>query len=151
MLFMVGIESPADETQAFGIVIPVFEKLGYGCFSAADSQDEILFKAKEAILLMAEEVINDGHLVDSLNEGYRDYQALHPTFDQWLALEVPLEALKAKQKRLNITLSESQIVRIDSFVAFHREFKDRSDFLAKAADKLMNSSDSVRSCSKVGD
>lgn len=144
MLFMVGIESPADETQAFGIVIPVFEKLGYGCFSAAYCQDEMLFKAKEAILLMAEEVINDGHLIDALNEGYRDYRAAHPEFDQWLALEVPLEALKAKQKRLNITISESQLARIDSFVAFHSEFKDRSDFLAKAADKLMHNADLSR-------
>lgn len=144
MLFMVGIESPADETQAFGIIVPVFDKLGYGCFSAADSQEEILFKTKEAILLMTEEVINDGHLVDSLNEGYRDYRVLHPEFEQWMAVEVPLEALKAKQKRLNITLSESQIARIDSFVEFHSEFKDRSDFLAKAADKLMHSADSVR-------
>ncbi|MGL4612603.1 MAG: type II toxin-antitoxin system HicB family antitoxin [Shewanella sp.] len=144
MLFMVGIETPADETQAFGIIVPVFEKLGYGCFSAADSQEEILFKAKEAILLMAEEVINDGHLIDALNEGYRDYRASHPEFDQWVAVEVPLEALKAKQKRLNITLSESQLARIDSFVAFHSEFKDRSDFLAKAADKLMHCADLSR-------
>ncbi|BDQ68679.1 type II toxin-antitoxin system HicB family antitoxin (plasmid) [Shewanella xiamenensis] len=144
MLFMVGIETPADETKAFGIIVPVFEKLGYGCFSAADSQEEILFKAKEAILLMAEEVINDGHLIDALNEGYRDYRVSHPDFDQWVAVEVPLEALKAKQKRLNITLSESQLARIDSFVAFHSEFKDRSDFLAKAADKLMHSADLSR-------
>ena len=139
MLFMVGIETPKDDLQAYGITVPVFEKIGYGCFSAADTQEEITLKAKEVILLMAEEAINDGHLIDSLSEGYRDYSVLHKEFTQWFALEVPLEALKAKQKRLNITISESQLTRIDSFVSFHNEYKDRSDFLAKAADRLMKS------------
>lgn len=135
---MVGIETPKDDDHAFGIIVPVFEKLGYGCFSAADTQEEITLKAKEVILLMAEELIRDGHLIDSLIEGYRDYSLVHKEFSQWFALEVPLEALKAKQKRLNITLSESQLTRIDSYVSFHKEYKDRSDFLAKAADRLMS-------------
>lgn len=137
MLFMVGIEPANHENEAFGIIVPVFEKLGYGCFSAADEREEILFKAKEVILLMAEEVINDGHLIEALNEGYQDYQSQHEDFSQWLALEVPVEALKGKQKRVNITLPEPFLVRVDSYVEFHHEFKDRSDFLAKAADKMM--------------
>ena len=134
---MVGVEAPANNTEAYGIVVPVFEKLGYGCFSAADKEEEIFFKAKEAILMMAEEVLSDGHLIEALNEGYKDYQLNHPEFKKWLALDVPLEALKSKQKRINITLGEAQLARIDSYVEFHHEFKDRSDFLAKAADNLM--------------
>ncbi|MEH6454848.1 MAG: type II toxin-antitoxin system HicB family antitoxin [Cocleimonas sp.] len=137
MLFMVGIEVSEDDKQAHGIIVPVFEKLGYGCFSAADEEKEIFFKAKEAILIMAEEALNDGHLIESLNEGYHDYSIDHPDYAKWVALEVPLEALKAKQKRINITLGEAQLARIDGFVGIHNEFKDRSDFLAKAADKLM--------------
>lgn len=134
---MVGIEEPNDDQHAYGMIVPVFEKLGYGCFSAADEEQAIFFKAKEAILLMAEEALNDGHLIDSLNEGYQDYSGSYSDFTKWIALEVPLEALKAKQKRINITLGEAQLARIDGFVGIHHEYKDRSDFIAKAADRLM--------------
>ena len=139
MLFMVGIERPANDNEAYGLIVPVFEKLGYGCFTAADTREEILYQAKAVILTMAEEVINDGHLINSLNEGYQDHQQHHPDFHEWLALEVPIEALKGKQKRVNITLSEPLLARVDAYVEFHNEFKDRSDFLSKAADNLMQS------------
>ena len=140
MLFMVGIERPANDSEAFGIIVPVFEKLGYGCISAADTREELLFKAKEVILLMAEEVIIDGHLIESLNDGYQDYQSQHSDFSEWLALDVSIDALKGKQKRINITMAQPFLERVDSFVEFHHEFKDRSDFLAKAADNLMKQS-----------
>ncbi|WP_435277341.1 type II toxin-antitoxin system HicB family antitoxin (plasmid) [Psychrobium sp. nBUS_13] len=140
MLFMVGIEPATNDNEAHGIIVPVFEKLGYGCYSAADEREEILFKAKEVILLMAEEVINDGHLIESLDEGYTDYQSQHEDFTQWLAIDVPVSALKGKQKRINITLAEPFLERVDTYVEFHNEFKDRSDFLAKAADNLMQKS-----------
>ncbi|GAB1077506.1 MULTISPECIES: type II toxin-antitoxin system HicB family antitoxin [Shewanella] len=140
MLFMVGVEVPKNDDTAFGIVVPAFESLGYSCFSAADEEQQILNKAKEAILDMAEEVLNDGHLLESLDKGYQNYQAEYPDFTQWIAIDVPIEALKPKQKRLNITLSESQLARIDNFVGYHSQYKDRSDFLAKAADNLMRQS-----------
>ena len=47
-------------------------------------------------------------------------------------------ALKSIQ-RINITLSEPLLARVDAYVSFHHEFKDRSDFLAQAADRLMQS------------
>jgi hypothetical protein len=137
MLFMVGIEPPSNDNEAFGIIVPVFEKLGYGCFSAADMQEQILYQAKEAILMMAQEMVIDGKLIESLEQGYQDYRKQYPDFTQWLALEVPVESLKGKQKRINITLSEPLLARVDAYVGFHKEYKDRSDFLAKAADNLM--------------
>ncbi len=137
MLFMVGVETPKNDNEAFGIIVPVFEKVGYGCFSAADSREEILYQAKEAILLMAEELVNDGHFIESLDEGYQTYHSEYPEFTEWYALEVPVEALKGKQKRINITLSEPLLARVDAYVGFHKEYKDRSDFLAKAADTVM--------------
>jgi hypothetical protein len=137
MLFMVGIEPPSNDNEAFGIIVPVFEKLGYGCFSAADTQEQILYQAKEAILMIAQEVVIDGKLIESLEQGYQDYRKQYPDFTQWLALEVPVESLKGKQKRINITLSEPLLARVDAYVGFHKEYKDRSDFLAKAADNLM--------------
>ena len=137
MLFMVGIERPQDNNTAWGIIVPVFEELGYGCVSAADEQGEVLYRAKEVILLMAEEVIADGHMLSMLNTGFVDYRTKYPAFTEWLAIEVPVEGLKGKQKRVNITLSEPLLARVDAYVGFHHEFKDRSDFLAKAADRYM--------------
>lgn len=139
MLFMVGIERPQDNNTAWGIIVPVFEELGYGCISAADKQEEILYRAKEVILLMSEEVIADGHMLSTLNTGFVDYRTKYPEFTEWLAIEVPVEGLKGKQKRVNITLSEPLLARVDDYVGFHHEFKDRSDFLAKAADRFMQS------------
>ena len=137
MLFMIGIEKPAKKNQAFGIVVPVFEEIGYSCFSAADTKEDILLQAKSAILEMAEEAIKDGLLVQKLNKGYVDYSIEFPDFDQWMAIEVPIESIKNKQKRINITLSEPMLARVDAFVSGHNEYRDRSDFLAKAADNLM--------------
>lgn len=138
MLFMVGIERPQHTDEAFGIIVPVFEKLGYGCVSAADSREDILYQARAAILTMAEEVIQDGHLPETLEEGYQDYRSQYPGFTEWLALEIPLEGLRGKQKRINITLPEPLLARVDAFVSFHSQYKDRSDFLAQAADRLMS-------------
>lgn len=137
MLFMVGIEVPENEDTAYGIIVPVFEKVGYGCASAADKREDILNQAKLAILDMAEEVINDGILPKALNEGFQHYQSEYPEFKEWIAVEVPIESLSGKQKRINITLSEPFLARIDAFVEIHSEYKDRSDFLSKAADNLI--------------
>lgn len=137
MLFMMGIEHPKEEDAAWGIIIPVFETFGYGCFSAADEKRDILYRAKAAILEMAAEMVSDGQSLSSLDVGFVNYRNEHPDFDEWLAIEVPVENLKAKQKRINITLAEPLLARVDAYVGFHREFKDRSDFLAQAADRLM--------------
>lgn len=137
MLFMIGIERPQNNNIAWGIVVPVFEKLGYGCVSAADEKSEILYRAKAAILEIAAEMVADGHSLVALDEGFVNYRNDYPDFEEWLAIEVPVESLKGKQKRINITLAEPLLARVDAYVSFHREFKDRSDFLAQAADRLM--------------
>lgn len=137
MLFLVGIEAPKKESEAWGILVPVFEKVGLLCVSAADSRDEILSRAKQAILTMVEEALNDGHLLSQLEPDLSNYRLSNSEYEEWLALEVPIEHLRLRQKRINITMSEALLARVDSFVQVHAEYKDRSDFLAKAADELM--------------
>ncbi|PCH95355.1 MAG: hypothetical protein COB83_08935 [Gammaproteobacteria bacterium] len=137
MLFMIGIETPANDQQAYGIVAPVFDKIGYGCFAAADEETEVLTQAKLAILDMAEEAFNDGHILSALDVGYKDYTKAYKDFDKWIAIDVPVETIRAKQKRINITMSEFQLSRVDAFVSSHPNFSDRSDFLAQASEKMM--------------
>ena len=137
MLFMIGIEHPASENEAYGITVPAFKKLGYGCFSAADEKKDILKQAKLVIIDMAEEILNDGKRIETLGEDYADYQAEYPECKEWIAMDVAVESLKAKKERINISLTAPLILRIDNFVQSHSEYKDRSDFLALAADKQM--------------
>ncbi|TMP28667.1 hypothetical protein CWB99_07130 [Pseudoalteromonas rubra] len=138
MLFMVGVERPQCDGEAFGIIVPVFELLGYGCISAADTREAVLYSAKDAILEVAEEMLQGGHALDALDTGYQDLSRDYPDYDEWFALEVPVESLKGKQKRVNVTLSEPLLARIDAYVESRKsDYKDRSDFLAKAADTVM--------------
>ena len=60
---MIGIEMPKDKNTAWGIVVPAFDKVNLGCFSASDEEKDIFVNAEEAILMMAEEHLNDGVLV----------------------------------------------------------------------------------------
>jgi hypothetical protein len=140
MLFMIGIEPPANKNEAYGAVVPVFAELGFGCHSAADKEADILNQAKTAILEMAEEMLTDGRLLSELEQGYKDYSSEYPEFTRWVALDVAIDELKPVQHRLNIMLPKPQLIRIDDFVSTHNEYKDRSDFLSIAASKLMQSS-----------
>lgn len=136
MLFMVGIEEPKNKNEAWGIVVPVFERLGLGCVSAVDDEKDILVEAKDVILSMAEIALEQGVLLDDLAEPYRDYSQnedfKHCT--RWVALEVDMAAINDEPKRVNISLSTALLARIDATVEANRAaYKDRSYFLSVAA------------------
>ena len=137
MLFMVGIESPTSKEFAYGMVAPAFDNIGYGCFAAADNECDVLDQVKLAILDMAEEAFKDGYILSALDEGYKDYSVEYSDFDKWVAVEVPVETIRAKQKRINITMSEFQLSRVDAFVSSYARFSDSSNFLAQASEKMM--------------
>lgn|SRR5690606_2269543 len=136
MLFMVGIETPSDDSQAWGIEVPVFERVGLGCTSAADNEGDILNQARDAILTMAEVALAQGILLEELAEPYHDYSTdnQYHHCSRWIALDVNLAAISNKQQRLNISLSQALIARIDAMVEANKgEYRDRSHFLALAA------------------
>ncbi len=138
MIFMIGIEEPTSQDEAYGIFAPAFDNIGYGCYSAADKEKDILSQAKLAILTMAAEAVKEGFDLKRLDQGYKDHGKAHPEYNTWIALDVPIEELKPKQKRINITLPEPLIHRVDAYVSSHKEFKDRSAFLAQAAAHFMH-------------
>ena len=136
MLFMVGIETPQDDSYAWGIEVPAFERIGLGCTSAADEEGDILNQARDAILSMAEVALEQGILLESLAEPYHDYSKdeNYSHCSRWVALDVNLDAISDKQQRLNISLSQALIARIDAMVEANKgEYRDRSHFLALAA------------------
>ncbi|MEE3696165.1 type II toxin-antitoxin system HicB family antitoxin [Glaesserella parasuis] len=135
MLYPIAIE-PGDETHAYGVIVPDIP----GCFSAGDTLEEAYQNVKEAIVFHLEGLVEDSEdipLPTSIenhrnNPDFTDYGMFFGIVD------VDISHLLGKAERINITLPSYLIKRIDDFVAVHKEYKNRSNFLAKiAADKIL--------------
>ena len=130
MKFIIAIE-PATPGTAFGVVVPDLP----GCFSAGDSLDEAIDKAREAIDLWCETVIEDGGDLP-LNRTLAEHQA-NPDFRGWIwaVVEVPVERYFGPAEKLNITLPRLLLAKIDDYARAHGS--TRSGFLADAARAAM--------------
>ncbi|MGK7246798.1 type II toxin-antitoxin system HicB family antitoxin [Buttiauxella agrestis] len=137
MFFSVGVEMPANENDAFGLVVPALCNDDFGCVSAADNQDEIAGMVREAILLIADEMVKRGVDITQLKDAGPFVYAANPEYvycNQWLLVDVDLSALEGKQHRINITLPDTLLMRIDNRVKQPSSgYRDRSHFLAVAA------------------
>ena len=119
-----------DAEHAHGVTIPDFP----GCFSAADDWQDLPAKIQEAI-----EVYCEGEALEipaptplETLTGRAEYQG-----GVWLLVDVDLVRVRPKAVRLNISLPEPLVARIDSYAKAHR--LSRSGFLAQAADRAMGS------------
>jgi len=126
MRYPIAIE-PGDEKHAFGVVVPDLP----GCFSAGDTIDEAIDKAKEAIELWLETVIDDGGSVPN-SKSISDHQA-NPEYKGWVwaIVTIDLAELSDKVERINITLPSRVLRRIDA--AAKEAGESRSGFIAKLA------------------
>lgn len=131
MLFMVGIEEPKNKNEAWGLVVPVFERFGLGCTSATDDEKDILTEARDVILSMTGIALEQGILLDDLAEPYRDYSQdkNFKHFARWVALDIDISAISDEPKRVNISLSTALLARIDATVESNRTtYKDKSKY-----------------------
>lgn len=138
MFFTIGVESPKNADTAFGISVPAFDQFDYGCVSAADEQADIPVMAREAILAIVEEMMLNGkHSVEDIKDAGVLVYSLNPEYahcDTWFMIDVDLTEFEGKQQRVNITLPDVLIKRIDGYIQGNRStYKDRSHFLAQAA------------------
>lgn len=138
MFFSIGVESPKNADTAFGISVPAFDHFDYGCVSAADEQADIPVMAREAILAIVEEMMLSGkHSVEDIKDAGVLVYSLNPEYahcDTWFMIDVDLTEFEGKQQRVNITLPDVLIKRIDGYIQGNRStYKDRSHFLAQAA------------------
>ncbi|KEY58615.1 type II toxin-antitoxin system HicB family antitoxin [Serratia sp. DD3] len=143
MLFSVGVETPKDEKTAYGMIVPAFSAYDYGCFSAADSQEDIAVMAREAILLTVEDMILSGkHSVSDIKDGGFMLYSANPEYldyDTWFVIDVDLSSFEGKQQRINIALPDVLIKRIDYYIRDNQAtYRDRSHFLAEAARHELN-------------
>lgn len=76
--------------------------------------------AREAILSIVEEMIISGaHSVEDITDAGFMFYAANPEYahcDTWFMIDVDLSEFEGKQQRVNITLPDVLIKRIDGFI-----------------------------------
>lgn len=127
MLYPVYIHV-GDTEHAHGVTIPDFP----GCFSAADDWQDLPRMIQEAIELWCEgqnlERPKPSALDDLVkNTDYAD--------GVWLIIDVVISKLDTKPVRLNISIPQSLVSKIDSYAKAHGA--TRPGFLAQAARQAM--------------
>lgn len=129
MLYPVYVEM-GDEKHAHSMVIPDFP----GCFSASDEWDRIPAMVQEAV-----EVWIDGEDISLPVPTPLEVLAKHPDYQYggvWMLIDIDVSRLRpARVRRVNITLPEDVLEKIDAYADSHH--LTRSGFLAKAAQDAM--------------
>ncbi len=116
-----------DPASDYGVTVPDLP----GCFSAGTTIDEAVTNAEEAILthieglLMDDESIPVPSAIEALKDSYKNPDYV------WMLCDVDMGKLSENVKRINITIPENLLYKIDAFVVMERE--TRSAFLTQAA------------------
>ncbi|MCQ9124365.1 type II toxin-antitoxin system HicB family antitoxin [Rodentibacter caecimuris] len=132
MLYPIALEKVSD-----GYVVSVPDIPG--CYSAGDTLDETIANVKQAISEHLELLVRDGEEVPQPTsiENHKDSEDYEGADIIFSVIEVDISHLLGKAERINITLPAFLIKRIDDFVSVHKEYKNRSQFIAKvASDKI---------------
>lgn len=115
-----------DAKSDYGVTVPDLP----GCFSAGRTMDEALAMAREAIELHLEGLIEEGAAVPKPGaiEDYKD----RPEFrgGVWAIVSISPASLRAKARRINISLPERVLEIVDG--AAKAENETRSGLLVKA-------------------
>jgi predicted RNase H-like HicB family nuclease len=121
-----------DSSSDFGIIVPDIP----GCFSAAKKLEDAVDEAKEAIACHLEALLMDNEPIPVPTPIEQHMQ--NPEYEDgiWMLVDVDLTRLSGKCKRVNITLPERILRRIDEHTKLHGG--NRSAFLADAALQIMD-------------
>ncbi|MBF0110053.1 MAG: type II toxin-antitoxin system HicB family antitoxin [Magnetococcales bacterium] len=106
-----------------------------GCFSAGLTLDEAATMAVEAIQTHVEGLLLDGAVLPD-PRSLEEHQA-NPDFAGavWVLVSVDMGKISGRVRRVNITIPEPALVRIDQYARTHGE--TRSSFLTRAALQAM--------------
>jgi len=116
-----------DPESDFGITVPDLP----GCFSAGSTMEEALQNAEEAILTHIEGLLLDNDpipapsTIEELRKKYMDDTAV------WAVVSFDLNKLSERVKRVNITIPEKLLSKIDAYA--EKEGESRSGLLVTAA------------------
>lgn len=117
-----------EEGSAYGAIFPDFP----GCHAASDEIQDLPRAAQEAVEvhLHGDDAPIPAPSTPDAWSGHEDYQG-----GFWLLVDIDLSRVRARAVRLNISLPESLVHRIDA--AARRRGQSRSAFLAMAAEHEM--------------
>jgi len=115
-----------DPNSDYGVTVPDLP----GCFSAAETMDEALQEAVEAIECHLEGMLLDGEPVPAPKTA--EYHQNNPDYAEgiWALVTVDLTKLSGKTRRVNITLPERVLNVMDKYATEHGE--TRSGLIAEA-------------------
>ncbi|WP_295434813.1 type II toxin-antitoxin system HicB family antitoxin [uncultured Thiodictyon sp.] len=127
MLYPVYVH-PGDAQHAHGVTIPDFP----WCFSAADEWTALPAQVQEAV-----EVYCEGEDLVIPPPTPLEELAAQPEYQGgvWLLVDIDLGRVNPKAIRLNISLPECLVRRIDDYAKAHH--LSRSGFLARAASRAL--------------
>jgi len=125
MRYPVFIEK--DPSSDYGVTVPDLP----GCFSAGSIIDEAVNNAEEAILTHIEGLLMDDEVIPTPSK-IEDLKAIHNNPDYiWMLCNINMDKLSENIKRINITIPEKVLSKIDNYASMERE--SRSAFLTHAA------------------
>ena len=125
MKYAVFLEKDIDSD--YGVTVPDLP----GCFSSGVTIEEALENVQEAILTHVEGLLMDNEVIpnsSSIEELKRSFNSNKVT---WGLVNVDLAKLSNEVKRINVTIPENILSKIDTFA--QREGETRSGLLATAA------------------
>lgn len=116
-----------DEDSDYGVTVPDLP----GCFTAAESLDDALAQAVEAIECHLEGLMLDSEPIPPPRP--LDEHQKNPDYADavWAIVTVDLLKLSGKSRRINITLPERLVAAMDRYASAHGE--TRSGLIAQAA------------------
>lgn len=116
-----------DPTSDYGVIVPDLP----GCFSAGETVEVAIDNAREAILTHVEGLLVDNDPIPAataINELKKRYPGKR---NVWAIVEVDFSRLSKKVARVNISVPENLLSKIDSYAT--RTGSTRSGMLVSAA------------------
>lgn len=118
------IVDKGNDKEAWSIYVPDIK----GCFSASDTEDGVLDNAREAIL-------SHLSLLDNVPEPTPLSKVEADSGTYTMLVDIDLTKLEGKAKRINITVPENLLAKID--LAAEKQGVTRSAFLTESALKAI--------------
>jgi predicted RNase H-like HicB family nuclease len=122
-----------DQDSDFGVNVPDLP----GCFSAGETIEDALENAEEAILTHVEGMLMDDEPIPSPTDVAELRTKHREKGIVWGIVSVDFSKLSEKAKRVNITIPEKLLSKIDSFA--EKEGETRSGLLVSAALEYISS------------
>ncbi len=104
-----------DKNSDYGVTVPDLP----GCFSAGETLEEAAAMAEDAIQCHKEGLLLDGDPIPEPRTLEEHQTNLDYKEAIWMLVPVDLGKISGKAKRINITMPEAALTRIDAFAQSH--------------------------------